>query len=109
MAYDEGLAERIREVLPENGVDEKKMFGGLSFMLQGNMACGIIKDDLLVRVGREDYERYLKEPHVHTMTKPMRRPMRGFVMVDAVGLEEDEALAAWVQRGVDYALALPSK
>ena len=109
MAYDEGLAQRIREALGElPGLVEKKMFGGIGFMVQGNMACGVNKDDLIVRVGAERYEEALAEPH----TKPFDmtgRPMRGWVMVSADGYESDDALKSWVQQGVQFALTLPSK
>lgn len=104
MAYDEGLAERIREHLPEEAV-EKKMFGGLGFMLHGNMVGGILRNELIVRVGPERYEACLEEPYAKTMT----RPMRGFVMVEAAGYEEDEALDKWLKWGLEYALSLPPK
>jgi TfoX/Sxy family transcriptional regulator of competence genes len=109
MAYDEGLAHRIREILADQpGLVEKKMFGGIGFMLHGNMACGVNKEDLIVRVGPEQYETALAGPHV----KPFDltgRPMTGWVMVEPDGYESDEALKGWVQQGVDFALSLPSK
>jgi len=109
MAYDEGLAQRIREVLAERpGLVEKKMFGGIGFMLQGNMACGVLKDELIVRVGPERYEEAVTRPH----TRPFDftgRPMRGWVTVASEGYESDEALQGWVQQGVDFALSLPPK
>jgi TfoX/Sxy family transcriptional regulator of competence genes len=109
VAYDEGLAERVREVLEENpNIKEKKMFGGLAFMLSGNMACGLIKEDLIVRVGAENYEKTLGKPHAHKM-EFTGRAMKGFVMVDAEGCEDDKALAKWVKQGVDYARSLPAK
>ena len=109
MAYDEGLAQRIRDVLGERpGLVEKKMFGGIGFMVRGNMACGVHKDALIVRVGPEGYEEALAKPH----TKPFDitgRPMKGWVMVTPDGYESDEALEDWVQRGLDFALSLPAK
>jgi TfoX/Sxy family transcriptional regulator of competence genes len=109
MAYDEGLARRIREALGElPGLVEKKMFGGIGFMVQGNMACGVNKDDLIVRVGAERYEEALASPH----TRPFDmtgRPMKGWVMVSANGYESDDALKDWVQQGVEFALTLPPK
>ncbi len=109
MAYDEGLAQRIREVLGEQpGLVEKKMFGGIGFMLHGNMACGVHKDALIVRVGPERYEEALARPH----TRPFDitgRPMKGWVMVTSDGYESDDALKGWVQQGVDIALSLPAK
>ena len=109
MAYDEGLAQRIRELLHEQaGPVEKKMFGGIGFMVRGNMACGVHKDALIVRVGPENDCAALAKPH----TKPFDmtgRPMKGWVMVDPEGYEEQEALEAWVRQGIDFALTLPPK
>jgi hypothetical protein len=109
MAYDEGLAQRVREVLEgQPGLEAKRMFGGVGFMLQGNMACGVLGEDLIVRVGPERYEQALGRPHtrVFDMTG---RPMRGWVMVAAGGYESEEDLAGWVRQGVDLALSLPAK
>ena len=84
------------------------MFGGIGFLLNGNMACGVNKDDLIVRVGPEAYETALAE--VHTKEFDMTgRPMKGLVVVRPEGYETDEALKSWVQRGVDFALTLPPK
>lgn len=109
MAYDAELADRVREILaPREAVTERKMFGGVAWMLRGNMACGVLGDELIVRVGREEAERALAEPH----TRPFDftgRPMRGPVMVGSEGLRDDTALAAWVDAGADYALSLPPK
>jgi TfoX/Sxy family transcriptional regulator of competence genes len=109
MAYDEGLAQRVREELSARpGYEERKMFGGIGFMLRGNMATGVIGEHLIVRVGPDDYERALAEPH----TQPFDmtgRPMRGWVVVTAAGYAADEELRAWVQRGATYALTLPPK
>ncbi len=109
MAYDEGLAERVR-ILFDGAPDvvEKKMFGGLVFMVAGNMACGIIGDDLLVRVARDDYDSTLTLPFTREMDMT-GRPMRGFVVVDAEGLAEDTDLDEWVDRGVDFVQTLPPK
>jgi TfoX/Sxy family transcriptional regulator of competence genes len=109
MAYDEGLAERVRDLFggaPD--VVEKKMFGGVAFLVAGNMACGIIGDDLLVRVARDDYDATLALPHARQMDMT-GRPMRGFVVVDAEGLAEDGDLEEWVDRGVDFVQTLPPK
>jgi TfoX/Sxy family transcriptional regulator of competence genes len=109
MAYDEKLALRIREVMADlPGLQEKKMFGGVGFLLNGNMACGVNKDDLIVRVGPEAYESALSEAYtsVFDMTG---RPMTGWVVVTPKGYETEEALRGWVQRGVDCALRLPHK
>lgn len=109
MAYDEGLSQRIREILADqSGVIEKKMFGGLAFMINGHMSVGVIKTDLMVRTGPDNYEDALSQPN----TRPMDftgKPLRGFVYVDEKGYESDEGLDQWVQRGVDHALSLPPK
>jgi hypothetical protein len=109
MAYDEGLAQRVREELGARpGYVEKEMFGGIGFMLHGNMACGVIGADLIVRVGPERYERALTEPHARPFDMT-GRPMRGWVVVVADGYEADEDLAAWIEKGVEHALSLPPK
>jgi hypothetical protein len=109
MVYDEGLVQRVREVMGElPGYVEKKMFGGVGFMLHGNMACGVNGADLIVRVGPEQYESALAEPH----TRPFDmtgRPMKGWVVVTAEGYEADADLKGWVQHGVAYASSLPAK
>ena len=109
MAYDEGLAERIREELAgEPGLVEKTMFGGVAFLLDGNMAVGIIGDDLMVRVGPAAYEAALQRPYtrVFDMTG---RPMKGWVVVESIGLEDDGAFTEWVREGVAFARSLPAK
>jgi TfoX/Sxy family transcriptional regulator of competence genes len=109
MAYDEGLAQRIRELLDEQpGLSEKRMFGGLAFLVGGNMAVGIVKDELMVRVGPAAHAAALAEPHVRPMDFA-KRPMRGFVFVAPPGFEEDAGLSCWVERGVRFAASLPSK
>lgn len=108
MAYDEGLAERIRGMMASHAdVTEKRMFGGLSFMLQGNYACGVT-DVLVVRVGKEKHEEAMAAPHTRVMNFT-GRSMKGWVYVDPAGYEEDEDLAKWVQLGVEHALSLPPK
>ena len=109
MAYDEGLAERVRVLLEERtNVVEKKMFGGLSFMLRGNMSCGVLKEDLLVRVGPDGYSEALAQPHARPM-EFTGRSMKGMVFVGPDGVESDEDLSDWVGRGVEFALSLPAK
>jgi TfoX/Sxy family transcriptional regulator of competence genes len=108
MAYDEELAERIRAQLEnEPGLTERKMFGGIAWMLEGNMAVGLMNDALLVRLG-DQVDAALQEPHA---TQPMmgERPMKGMVLVESAGIETDEQLAAWVARGSDVARSLPPK
>ena len=109
MAYDEGLAQRIREALADaDGLSERRMFGGIAFMLHGNMAVGISGDELMVRVGPEAYDEALAQPHarVFDMTG---RVMRGWVVVAAEGIADDAALGEWVRQGANYARSLPPK
>jgi TfoX/Sxy family transcriptional regulator of competence genes len=89
-------------------VSERKMFGGLAFLVAGNMACGIVGDDLMLRLGEEGADAALDEPH----TRPMDftgRPMKSMVYVAPAGLAREQELRAWVDRGVAYARSLPSK
>ena len=110
MAYDEALADRVRDVVGVRpGVSEKKMFGALAWMLGGNMACGVRHDELLVRLGREGAERALAEPHVRQFASADGRSMTGFVVVEPAGIEDDAALAGWVDAGAEYAATLPPK
>ena len=109
MAFDKGLAHRVEELLrSQPGFVEKKMFGGVGFMLHGNMACGINKDNLVVRVGPDKYEAALDRPYT-TVFDITGKPMKGWVLVEPPGLESDEMLSEWVQQGVDFALSLPPK
>ena len=106
MAFDPELADRVRGVLA--GVDsvmEKKMFGGLTFMLGGKICCGIVGDRLMVRVGPDAYYDALAEPFVAAMDFT-GRPMKGMVYVDEEGLRQDDSLAGWVGRGVEFASSL---
>lgn len=107
--YDEALAERIRPHLAgQSGVEERKMFGGIAFLLDGHMCCGIIRDSLMARVGAAQYEEALALPHARPVDIT-GRPMTGMVMVDPAGFESDADLAAWVDRGVRFASTLPPK
>lgn len=109
MAYDEGLAQRIREALEgQAGIEEKKMFGGVGFMLNGNLACGVNQEDLIVRVGPKGYEAALDLPNTRVFDLT-GRPMTGWLVVTPQGYETDEDLQSWVQRGVDFANSLPPK
>ncbi|MEQ8331438.1 MAG: TfoX/Sxy family protein [Longimicrobiales bacterium] len=108
MAYDEGLAQRVREAMDRPGWTEKKMFGGLCFLIGGNMACGIVGDELMVRVGPDAYLDSLALPHAREMDFT-GRAMRGMVYVGTAGLESDHALHDWVARGTAYAASLPAK
>lgn len=109
MAYDEGLAQRVREALEgQSGLVERKMFGGVAFMVQGNMCCGVMNDELIVRVGPEKYPVAMTEPHTRVFDFT-GRPMKGFVVVTSEGHASDEALEDWVGRGFQFALSLPAK
>lgn len=109
MAYDEGLAQRLRELLAaRDDVRERGMFGGLAFMLSGNMCCGIIGDSLMARVGPDGYAEALAEPHVREMDFT-GRPMQGFVCVAPAGFESDSGLQTWVGRCVAFVDTLPVK
>ena len=101
MAYDEALAGRVRELLAEQpGLTEKKMFGGLGFMLDGSMAVGIRGDELLVRVGAEHMDGALAQPHTRE-SQMGKHVMKGFVLVS-----QDADLDSWIERGADYARSL---
>jgi len=109
MAYDEGLAHRVRELLEDHpGYDEKKMFGGLCFLLGGNMAVGVTGEDLMVRVGKQGHDEAMAQPHARPMDFT-RKQMTGFVYVAPEGTAEDDALQAWVDRGAAHAESLPPK
>ena len=110
MAYDEGLAERVRDIAGARaGVTERRMFGGLAWMIGGNMACCVLRDELLVRMAPADREQALTEPHVGEFGMSGKRPMSGFVAVAAPGVAEDADLARWVDCGADFAASLPPK
>ena len=109
MAYDEQLAERVRGVLAKReGLSERRLFGGLAFMLNGNMCCGLTADALMVRVGPDRFPEALDQPHARPMDFT-GRPMKGMVYVDPAGYATDDDLAAWVGRGVAFAATLPPK
>lgn len=110
MAYDEELAHRVREQLGnEVGVVEKAMFGGLAFLLGGNMAVGISRGgELMVRVGADAADDALKRPHTRSFDMT-GRPMKGWILVSPEGLQTKRQLGAWVGRGVAFARTLPAK
>lgn len=109
MAYDETLADRIRGCLDGlAGIEEKQMFGGLSFLLNGNMAVGVIKDELMTRVGPDAFDELVELPGARIMDFT-GRPMKGWIIVGEVGISDDESLLEWVERGTDFAATLPEK
>ena len=109
MAYDEGLATRVRDVLGDQpGLAEKKMFGGLAFLLHGNMACGVRGDDLIVRMAVEEADAALEEPGARPFDMT-GRPMKGWLLVAPDGHAEDDDLRRWVDRSLAHAGSLPPK
>jgi len=109
MAFDEGLAERLREVFRgKRGVIEKRMFGGVAFMVRGYMAVGIVGDALMARVGPDEYDQLLQMEHVRPMDFT-GRPMKGYVYVAPDGLDSQAELEAWVERCVKYVGTLPPR
>jgi TfoX/Sxy family transcriptional regulator of competence genes len=109
MAFSEPLADRVRELLPATAaVREVQMFGGLAFMVDGNMACGILGEELMVRLGEAGADRALDEPHVRPMDFT-GRPMRKMVLVQPEGLGADADLARWVSLALDFVATLPAK
>lgn len=109
MAYCEELANRLRSLLKgKYGITEKKMFGGLCFMMGGHMFSGVAKDNLVVRVGQEAYEDALAKPNV----KPMDftgRPLPGFVYIEPEGYVNEQSLLEWINQGIKFAASLPPK
>ena len=109
MAFSEALADRIRQRLARRkGVEEKKMFGGVGFLLHGNMLVGVWKDSLIVRLGPEGGEEALKEPHVSEFNIT-GRAMKGWVLVAPEGVEEDDQLKDWIERATRFVRTLPAK
>ncbi|HVL95387.1 MAG TPA: TfoX/Sxy family protein [Solirubrobacteraceae bacterium] len=110
MSYDDALAARVRAMAAERpDVAERAMFGGLAFMVGGNLACCVLGEDLLVRLAPEEAEAALGEPGVAPFGMPGRRPMRGFVRVDGAAVGADADLASWFDAAVAFAGALPGK
>ena len=109
MAYDESLAGGIRDVLAHRlDIKEKKMFGGLGFLLNGNMLVGVWKDSLIVRVGTDAYEDALREPHVKDFDIT-GKPMKGWIMVESEGVEMEDQLRNWIERATMFVKTLPER
>jgi TfoX/Sxy family transcriptional regulator of competence genes len=109
VAYDETLADRAREALGARaGVTERRMFGGIGFMIEGNMACGVHGEELIVRLEPEEAERALGEPgtRIFDITG---RPTKGWLLVSGGALADGDALQGWVDAGADFATSLPPK
>jgi TfoX/Sxy family transcriptional regulator of competence genes len=109
MAFSEPLAQRIRQRLARRkNVDEKKMFGGIVFFLNGNMLVGVWKNSLIVRLGQDQQDEALREPHVRVFDIT-GRPMRNWVLVEPGGSENDDQLKGWIDRAMKFVKALPKK
>jgi TfoX/Sxy family transcriptional regulator of competence genes len=109
MAYSEELAQRVHSILNEvPGLVEKKMFGGVSYIVNGNMACGVIGEQLIVRMSQDEYTDALKQPHAHVFDMT-GRAMKGWISIDAAGLEREKDLKSWVELGLNFAQSLPPK
>ena len=109
MAYDEKLAERIRTSLKrKRNISERKMFGGVAFMASGNMFCGVVGEELMVRVGPDAYEEALRGNAVREMDFT-GRPMRGMIYVGKAGIKTDAKLSEWIEKGLRFAKSLPPK
>jgi TfoX/Sxy family transcriptional regulator of competence genes len=109
MAYDEHLAQRVQACLEDvPNIESRKMFGGVAYMYQGHMLCGVVGEQLMVRVGPENYEQALCDP----LVKPMDftgKPLKGMVYVMPTALRDEDGLSAWVQQGLKFAQSLPAK
>jgi hypothetical protein len=108
MAYDEGLAERVRDALVPANAREIRMFGGLAFMVRDHMCCGVMAGALMARVGPDAYPAALRRAHVRKM-EFTGRPLVGYVLVDPPGIEADEDLTRWLDACVTFARSLPAK
>jgi hypothetical protein len=109
MAYNEALAARIRRLLEgTKGLEEKKMFGGVGFLVEGNMACGVYKDELILRLGESEGAAALRAPHVRIFDIT-GRPMKGWVLVAEQGYRSDKALQDRIAASMAFARSLPRK
>jgi len=108
MAYNEKLAKRIREEFGEVPFVEKKMFGGVGFLVHGNMAVGVHKENMIVRVDHDKHEKLLKKKHTRVFDIT-GRPMKGWLMVEPDGCKTPKQVSAWVKDGIEFALTLPAK
>ena len=110
MSYNEALAARVRGLLAKRpGITEKKMFGGVGFLLNGNMCCGVHGEELIVRLAPENTESALAEPHTRIFDLSGRPMKNGWILVQPPGLKDDKALSRWVRVGAEFASTLPKK
>ncbi len=109
MPYSEKIAERLRAVYEDvPKVVEKKMFGGIAFMVKGHMSCGVVKETLMVRVGPDNYEKALKRAHTREMDFT-GKPLTGFIYVDPLGFKTKKQLQSWVKLSLSFVSQLPPK
>ena len=109
MTFSERTAHQIRHAIGDTpGFSERPMYSGIAFMVQGNLCCGVLEDNLVVRVGPDTYDDALREPHARPMDFT-GRPLPGFVFVDRAGFSSAESLQQWVERGLRFARTLPPK
>ena len=109
MAFSEELAQRVRDVLyPLTASEEKKMFGGIAFMIGGNMTVGVIRDELIVRVGLAKYQDALRKPAVE-LFQPTGKPMAGWVTVASDGYQNEVDLKYWIELALEFVKTLPAK
>ncbi len=109
MAFSEALAERIRQRLARRkSVEEKKMFGGVGFLLNGTMLVGVWKHSLIARLGPDNYDDTFLEPHVREFDIT-GKPMKGWILAEPAGVEDDEQLKDWIERALKFVKALPAK
>lgn len=109
MAYNEDVAGRLRKILERRkGITERKMFGGLTFLMNGNMCCGVIDKNVVLRLGKEGAEKALQERHTREMDFT-GTPLASMVYLRAAGYKTDEDLRGWVKRALDFAKTLPAK
>ena len=109
MAFSESLAARIRDALAQaKGIEEKKMFGGVGFLLNGNMLVGVWKDSLIVRLGPDNYDDALLEPHVREFNIT-GKAMKGWVLIQPEGVEDDGQLKGWIERALKFVKTLTTK
>jgi len=109
MAFDLTLAARMRAILArKKGIEERKMFGGVGFLLNGNMLVGVWKDSMIVRLGHDKFDDVLGEPHVREFDIT-GKPMKGWIMVEPDGLKDDDQLKDWIGRATTFVKTLPKK
>lgn len=109
MAYDDAVADQIRKTLKRRrGITERKMFGGMAFMLHGNMVCGVIKKDIVLRLGEDRAAKALQEPHTRKMDFT-GRVIKTMVYLSPQGYQSEDQLRSWIGRAFDYVKSLPAK